>query len=104
MHFPVMLRESLEYMGIRREGTYLDATTGLGGHTRAIAERLTTGLVIACDRDLESLAKARENVAEFAQRVRFHHNRFSEMRATLDSAGITKVDGLIADLGVSRYQ
>src|ERR1039457_2478576 len=104
MHVPVMLAESLEYLAIRPEGIYVDATAGLGGHTRAIAERLTTGFVIANDRDPESLATARQNTAELADRVRFHHGRFSELRMALAAMGIEKVDGLLADLGVSRYQ
>lgn len=104
MHVPVMLAESLEYLAIRPDGVYLDATAGLGGHTRAIAERLTTGFVIANDRDPESLATARQNTAELEGRIRFHHGRFSELRAALTVAGVDKVDGLLADLGVSRYQ
>jgi len=99
-----MLRESLDYLAIRPNGVYLDVTSGLGGHTRAIAERLTTGFVIASDRDLESLAIARENTAELKGRVRFHHARFSELRTALAAEGIEKVDGVLADLGVSRYQ
>jgi 16S rRNA (cytosine1402-N4)-methyltransferase len=104
MHVPVMLAESLEYLAIRPEGIYVDATAGLGGHTRAIAERLTTGFVIANDRDAESLATARQNTAELEGRIRFHHGRFSELRTALTAMGVEKVDGLLADLGVSRYQ
>ena len=83
-----MLPESLEYLSVRSGGIYLDATAGLGGHTRAIAERLTTGLVIANDQDPESLAIAQSNVASFASRVRFHHGGFSELRQALASAGV----------------
>jgi len=104
MHVPVMLEESLDYLAIRPDGTYLDATAGLGGHTRAIAARLTTGVVIANDRDAESLSTARENSAELIHRIRFQHGRFSELRATLADAGVEQVDGLLADLGVSRFQ
>ena len=104
MHVPVMREESLDYLAIQPEGTYLDATAGLGGHTRAIAERLTTGVVIANDRDAESLSTARENSAELTHRIRFQHGRFSELRATLADAGVEQVDGLLADLGVSRFQ
>ena len=57
MHFPVMAAESIELLAVRPEGIYVDATAGLGGHTALIAQRLTTGLVIANDRDLQSPAK-----------------------------------------------
>jgi 16S rRNA (cytosine1402-N4)-methyltransferase len=97
-HFPVMLAETLEYLAVRPDGRYLDCTAGLGGHTRAIAERLTAGgVVIANDRDAQSLDVARRNTAEFADRIEYRHGKFSE----LNEAGL---DGLVADLGVSRYQ
>ncbi len=104
MHVPVMLGESLEYLAIRPDGIYVDATAGLGGHTRAIAQRLTSGFVIANDRDPESLEAARQSTAELSGRVRFHNGRFSELRAALAETGVSGVDGLLADLGVSRYQ
>ena len=104
MHVPVMLGEALEFLAIRPEGVYLDATAGLGGHTRAIAERLTTGLVIASDRDAESLERARQNSADLAARIRYHHGSFADVRRALEAAAVERVDGLLADLGVSRYQ
>ena len=104
MHFPVMLGEALEYLAVSPEGMYLDATTGLGGHTLAIAERLETGLVLACDRDPESLELARRNTEALADRIQFFHTSFSELPRTLSGAGIVKVTGLLADLGVSRFQ
>ena len=104
MHVPVMLRECLEYLAIRPDGVYLDATCGLGGHTGAIARQLTTGLVLACDRDAESLAQARANTADVASRIRFHNVRFSLVGQALAAEKIPQLDGLLADLGVSRYQ
>jgi 16S rRNA (cytosine1402-N4)-methyltransferase len=104
MHVPVMLQECLEYLGVRPDGTYLDATCGLGGHTGAIARQLTTGLVLACDRDAESLARARENTAEWASRIRYRHVLFSRLAEALVEEGIPQLDGMLADLGVSRYQ
>ncbi len=103
-HYPVMLRESLEYLAIRRDGIYVDATAGLGGHTAAIAERLETGFVIACDRDAESLDLARRNTSEFAGRIRFFRGAFSALGKALAENGVEAVDGVLADLGVSRYQ
>ena len=104
MHVPVMLGECLEYLGVRPDGIFLDATAGLGGHTGAIAERLTTGFVIANDRDAESLAIARSNTAQWADRIRYQQGSFGALRSTLEASGVDRVDGLLADLGVSRYQ
>ncbi|HET8546852.1 MAG TPA: 16S rRNA (cytosine(1402)-N(4))-methyltransferase RsmH [Bryobacteraceae bacterium] len=104
MHYPVMLGEALAYLAIRPDGVYLDATAGLGGHTRAIAERLTTGFVIAADRDAESLERAKQNTADLADRIRFIHSPFSRLAVAISSLGVKGVNGLLADLGVSRYQ
>jgi 16S rRNA (cytosine1402-N4)-methyltransferase len=104
IHQPVMLEEVLEHMALRQDGIYLDATAGLGGHTGAIARRLTTGLVIANDRDTESLELAKRNTAEAGERIRFHHGEFSTLHEALRENGIDRVDGLLADLGVSRFQ
>src|SRR5665213_1914718 len=93
-----MLAETLEYLAIRPTGTYCDATAGLGGHTRAIAERLSgVGRLISSDRDAESLEMAERNAAAFADRIVFRQAEFSD----LDYSGL---DGLVADLGVSRFQ
>jgi len=104
MHYAVMVDEVLEYLAIRPEGVYIDATLGLGGHTKAIAERLATGIVIGIDRDPESIEIAKRNAAGQADRIRFQRARFSELSSTLPAYGLTQVDGLIADLGVSRFQ
>ena len=72
MHFAVMAPQAMEYLAVRPDGTYLDATAGLGGHTAEIARRLTTGKVIANDRDPESLEMARRNTAAWADRICFH--------------------------------
>ena len=104
MHVPVMLGECLEYLAVRPDGIYLDATAGLGGHTAAIAARLTSGLVIANDRDAESLELARRNTAAWADRIRYHQGSFGELGAAPAAFGLRQVDGLLADLGVSRFQ
>ncbi len=99
-----MLEEVLEYLALQPGGVYLDATCGLGGHAGAIARRLTSGFVIANDRDVDSLEIARQNTADCADRIRFHHGRFSELDQALRVFGVKRVNGLLADLGVSRYQ
>jgi 16S rRNA (cytosine1402-N4)-methyltransferase len=104
MHVSVMAAEVMESLAVRADGVYLDATTGLGGHTALIAERLTKGLVIANDRDAESLEMARHATAEWAERIRFHQGTFGSLARAVREAGFDQVDGLVADLGVSRYQ
>ncbi len=103
-HYPVMLGESLEYLAIRPDGVYVDATAGLGGHTKAIAERLQSGLVIACDRDPESLEIVRARTAAQTERIRYFCGPFSKLPEILGENGVELVDGVLADLGASRYQ
>jgi len=99
-----MRREVLEYLAIRPEGVYLDATCGLAGHTVAIAEQLTTGTVVANDRDASSLAKAKANASHVSARIRFHYGSFDSLGEALDDVGVRQADGMVADLGISRYQ
>ncbi len=104
MHVPVMPEETLEFLAIRPDGIYYDATAGMGGHTGAIAAKLTSGFVLSSDRDAESLEMARLNTAAFADRIRFHHGPFSKLKESVGQFGMGRVDGLLADLGVSRHQ
>jgi len=104
MHLPVLLNETIHWLAPRPDGIYLDATAGLGGHSAAIAQRLTTGLVIGSDRDAESLQLARANTAQWSNRIRFHHGTFSGLKSALAELAIQKIDGLLADLGASRFQ
>lgn len=101
MHTPVLLEEVLQYLAIQPQGRYLDATAGLGGHTRAIAERLTTGRVIAADRDAESLQLARQALGDQGDKVCYLQARFTELGEKLAGQSF---HGILADLGVSRYQ
>ena len=91
-HVPVLLTEALAYLAIRPGGRYVDCTCGLGGHTRAIAERLETGCVLGLDRDAESLERARENTAGVGERVRLRLAAFSQLADSLQWAGWERVD------------
>ena len=104
MHVPVMPEETLELLAVKPEGVYLDCTTGLGGHTGMIAQRLTTGTVIANDRDVESMRLAVDNTAEWKDRICFHLGTFGALREAVEQAGFEQIDGLLADTGVSRFQ
>ena len=103
-HIPVLSGPLQEHLQVDPAAIYLDCTLGLGGHTGLIARQLTTGFVIACDRDEESIAKAKENTRDCSDRIRYCHVRFSELPKALTECQATQVRGLIADLGVSRYQ
>jgi len=83
---------------------YVDTTAGLGGHTGLMARRLRSGRVIALDRDAESIEKAKANTLDCAERITFRHSRFSQLSATLRELRVGKVDGMLTDLGVSKYQ
>ena len=99
-----MSGEALELLAVRPDGVYLDATAGLGGHTALIAQQLTAGLVIANDRDPQSLEMARQNTAAWSDRIRYHRGPFADLAEAAAEAGARKLDGLLADLGVSRFQ
>ena len=99
-----MVGEVVEYLAIRPSGTYLDATTGLGGHAEAILSRLTDGKLIANDRDAESLELARKRLEPWKQQACFLHGAFADLETGLAKIGAGPVNGLIADLGVSYWQ
>jgi 16S rRNA (cytosine1402-N4)-methyltransferase len=103
-HTPVMLQEVLEWLHIRPEGTYIDATLGAGGHSEAIAERLLSGRLISLDRDAQALEIAQERLKKFASRVNCVLSPFSRIAEAVHELGIPKVDGVLADLGVSSMQ
>lgn len=103
LHVSVLLRETLELLGTRGGGLYVDATLGLGGHTEAILGVEGTR-VIGIDRDEKALGLARTRLARFGDRVTFVHGRFSELESLLAELGVSAVDGLLADVGVSSLQ
>lgn len=99
-HQPVMLNECIEQMNLRPDGTYVDATFGSGGHSRAIMERLgPDGRLIGFDQDEDALANAL-GVPNF---ILIHEN-FRYLKNYLRLHGVRHIDGLIADLGVSSHQ
>ncbi|HXE33738.1 MAG TPA: 16S rRNA (cytosine(1402)-N(4))-methyltransferase RsmH, partial [Verrucomicrobiae bacterium] len=103
-HTPVMLEEVLEWLGIRPEGIYIDVTLGAGGHSEAIAARLTSGRLISLDRDAQALELARERLKSFGAKVTVVQSPFSKIAEVVQELGIQKVDGVLADLGVSSMQ
>ena len=104
MHIPVLSREVVEWLVIRPEGIYVDATAGSGGHTRAILERLTTGRLIAFDRDPWAIEIAREQLRAYQDKLMFVQENFTNLPVFLRQLGLTGVDGIVADLGLSQMQ
>jgi len=103
-HTPVLLDEVLEWLRIKPDGTYIDATLGAGGHSAAIAERLTSGRLISVDRDAQALELARERLKIFGAKVTLVQSTFSRIPEAAQELGILPVDGVLADLGVSSMQ
>ena len=99
-----MLREVLEWLSIRPEGNYLDATTGTGGHLIEIARRLETGRVYGIDRDPQALAIAQERVSDLKDKVTLVKASFSEIGEGARQQQMTPLDGVLADLGVSTLE
>lgn len=106
-HDPVLLGPVLELLKPVPGEVFVDCTAGRGGHTLALAQRLgPTGTVLALDVDPDNLAYARQRLAQAgpAATCRWFHANFAEVDDVLEEAGITHVDGLLADLGVSTNQ
>ena len=105
VHLPVMPRECIEGLAIKPDGIYLDGTTGGGGHSLLIAERLgESGRLIAFDKDEEALKAAKSKLRDHLGKVTFVHDDFASACGRLDELGIEALDGVLLDLGVSSYQ
>jgi 16S rRNA (cytosine1402-N4)-methyltransferase len=103
-HTPVMLDEVLEWLRVKPDGTYIDATLGAGGHSEAIAAKLGSGRLISLDRDAQALELTRERLKSFGEKVTLVQSPFSRIAEVARELGIPKVDGVLADLGVSSMQ
>ena len=103
-HNPVLLGECIEGLAIRPDGIYVDGTLGRAGHSREIARRLTTGRLVCIDRDEAALAAAEERLAPWRERVTLVHGNFGDLEQLLDGLGLSQVDGMLFDLGVSSPQ
>ncbi len=103
VHEPVMVAEVLEHLDPARGGVFVDCTVGLGGHARALLEAGAARL-IGLDRDPAAVAAARDALGVFGDRVEVVHADYRQIAAVLGARGVTKVDGVLADLGVSSMQ
>src|SRR5687767_8929876 len=101
-HESVLLEETLAHLNAREGATVVDCTLGRAGHALAVARRLgKSGLLIGLDADPRNLDYAHGRLKEAPCRVRIFHANFAELRDVLEQAGVEKVDGILADLGIS---
>jgi 16S rRNA (cytosine1402-N4)-methyltransferase len=106
-HTPVLVEEVMQWLEIKPDGIYVDATLGAAGHSAEIAKRLLSGShgrLISLDQDERALELARENLKSWKDRVTLVKSPFSKIAEVVHELGIPKVDGVLADLGVSSMQ
>ena len=104
-HIPVLLDETLELLAPARGGIFVDGTLGGGGHAEAVLSRLPEdGRLIGIDRDWEAVRAAGDRLSSYGDRFTALHGNFFDMGALLSEIGVTSVDGILLDLGVSSHQ
>lgn len=104
-HIPVLYNEVLENLNIRSGGIYVDGTLGGGGHAFGVCERLgNSGLFIGIDRDIDAINAAKKRLSSFPCRKIFVHDNYSNIKHILSDLGISAIDGVLLDLGVSSFQ
>jgi 16S rRNA (cytosine1402-N4)-methyltransferase len=103
LHEPVMTREVLAFLQPEKGGVYVDCTVGMGGHALALLEAGATK-VIGLDRDPAALRIAAETLAKYRDRVELVHSDYRAIASVLEARGIERVDGTLADMGMSSYQ
>ncbi len=104
LHVPVLVRETLDFLNVRPEGIYIDATLGAGGHAQEILKRLGSGKLLGLDRDPGALEAARDQLAGFGEKLIMQHGNFAQIDAWHAANGLPPVDGVVADLGLSSMQ
>lgn len=103
IHIPVLFYETVDALNIKPDGIYVDCTAGGGGHSAAVAEKLTTGRLISVDQDPEAIETLQKRFKD-NPKVTVVHNNFVNIKTVLSDLGIIGVDGVMADLGVSSHQ
>lgn len=104
MHKSVLLEESIDGLNIKEDGVYVDCTLGFGGHSSEILKRLKKGLLIAIDQDDMAIKASKERLSKISDNYEIIKCNFVRMKEELLKRGISKVDGILFDLGVSSPQ
>lgn len=103
-HYSVLLHETIDELNIKPDGIYVDGTTGGGGHSYEIASKLKDGRLICFDQDKDALAAASVRLEVFGDKITYVHSNYESMASELKKLGISSVDGIVLDLGVSSFQ
>lgn len=104
-HTSVLLRETVDGLDVKPDGTYVDATLGGGGHAFEICRRLSSkGSFIGIDQDAAAIEAAGRRLLDFGEKVTIIRSNYCDMKPRLRNTGIDGVDGIVLDLGVSSYQ
>ena len=103
-HVSVLLKETIDYLNVREDGIYLDATCGRGGHTEAIVKQLTTGKVIVFDLDIVAIEEAKKRLTPYLDKLIFINDNYATLKKHCEKLDITQLDGFVFDLGVSSPQ
>lgn len=103
-HKSVLLNESIEYLNIKENGIYIDATLGYAGHSSEILKRIPKGYLYAFDQDEYAILKSQEKLSTIFNNYTIIHDNFSNMEKSMKEHNVDKVDGILFDLGVSSVQ
>jgi len=103
-HIPVLVKEVIENISLKPGGIYVDGTVGAGGHSRAMLEHQTEISLFCFDQDMEAIRQAQKTLIPFRKNVHFFHDNYQNFRTRLALEKITKIDGILLDLGVSQNQ
>ncbi|VAX36051.1 16S rRNA (cytosine(1402)-N(4))-methyltransferase [hydrothermal vent metagenome] len=105
MHIPAMQQEVIDYLKPKTGAVFIDGTLGMGGHARAILERIgLQGRLIGFDKDKQALEHARRNLSQFEAQCDFVYGDFRKIDEILEHLGVEAVDGILLDLGISSFQ
>ena len=104
MHISVLLNESIENLSIKEDGIYVDCTLGFAGHSSQILKRITRGCLFAFDQDGEAIEYSKKILGQINDNYEIINSNFVNIKSELNKRGITKVDGILFDLGVSSPQ
>ena len=103
-HVSVLLNEAIDALNIKKDGIYVDLTLGRGGHSSKILEKLTTGKLYCFDQDKEAIEQSRPRLEKISSNFEIIKSNFRNFKEELEKRGISKVDGILMDLGVSSPQ